>query len=226
MRRLGTRQLRSAALGALVAGLVVCAVGYTASAGAVAADGLQAATGTLNMNASLRLVSVLGAACPPGVSAYACAARTSTGPFAGLGQVAGRYTFVIDVGPPTCANGWGKAQASTRNGISLRELRRRRSRSLGAQGSTQVHQAPEPLRVLSQQRLRVPPGQRRGQALSPCRASTSMSRPRRSRERPIRRCEPRRVRSRPESSSRSLHRTTGMARCRSRVRPGPEAASD
>ena len=111
MRRLGTRQLRSAALGALVAGLVVAAVGYTASAGAVAADGSQAATGTLNMNASLRLVSVLGAACPPGVSAYACAARTSTGPFAGLGQVTGRYTFVIDVGPPTCANGWGKAQA-------------------------------------------------------------------------------------------------------------------
>jgi hypothetical protein len=62
------------------------------------------------MNASLRLVSVLGA-CPPGVVASGCAARTSRGPFAGLGEVTGTYTFLIDTGPPMCANGWGKARA-------------------------------------------------------------------------------------------------------------------
>ncbi len=88
-------------------------VGLTllAGAAAVGADAeSQRTAGTLNMNASLRLVSILGP-CPPGVSATGCAARTSRGPFAGLGQVTGTYTFLIDVGPPTCANGWGKAQA-------------------------------------------------------------------------------------------------------------------
>lgn len=111
MRPLGDRRLCWAALGALVAGLTVAAVGHTASAGTVAAaDGSQAATGTLNMSASLRLVSVLGP-CPPGVDASACSERTSTGLFSGLGQVTGRYTFRMDVGPPTCANGWGKARA-------------------------------------------------------------------------------------------------------------------
>ena len=88
-------------------------VGLTllAGAAAVGADAeSQRTAGALNMNASLRLDSNLGP-CPPGVSANGCAARTSRGPFAGLGQVTGTYTFLIDVGPPTCANGWGKAQA-------------------------------------------------------------------------------------------------------------------
>jgi hypothetical protein len=101
MRHLGERRLRWAALGALVAGLTVGTVGNTATA---------ALTGTLNMNASLRLISVLGP-CPPGVVASACSERTSAGLFAGLGQVTGRYTFRMDVGPPTYANGWGKAHA-------------------------------------------------------------------------------------------------------------------
>ena len=111
MRPLGDRRLRWVAVGALVAGLAISAVGYAASAGAEAAPtASKAATGTLNMNAKLRLVSVLGP-CPPGVVASGCAERTSTGAFAGLGQVTGRYMFLIDVGPPTCANGWGKARA-------------------------------------------------------------------------------------------------------------------
>ncbi len=87
-------------------------VGLMLLAGAVAvgADAeWQSASGTLNLNSKLRLVSVLGP-CPPGVSASGCAARTSSGPFAGLGQVTGTYTFLSDVGPP-CANGWGKARA-------------------------------------------------------------------------------------------------------------------
>ena len=111
MRPLGDKPVRWAALGGIVAALAVSAVGYTASARAVAAaDGSQATTGTLDMNATLRLVSVLGA-CPPGVSATGCAARTSTGLFAGLGEVTGTYMFLIDVGPPGCASGWGKARA-------------------------------------------------------------------------------------------------------------------
>lgn len=69
----------------------------------------QSAAGTLNMNAGLRIVSVLGP-CSPGVSATGCAARTSRGPVAGLGQVTGTYTFLANVGPP-CAIGWGKALA-------------------------------------------------------------------------------------------------------------------
>ena len=110
MKPLGDRRLRWAAIGALVAGLTVGAVGYTASVGAfAAANRPQAATGALNMNATLRLVSILGG-CPPGVTASGCAARTSTGLFAGLGQVTGTYMFLADVGPP-CANGWGKARA-------------------------------------------------------------------------------------------------------------------
>jgi hypothetical protein len=90
----------------VLAGLTIL-VGTAASASTA---GSQAATGTLNMSATLRLVSILGP-CPPGVSATGCSARTSRGPFAGLGDVTGTYTFLIDVGPPACANGWGKARA-------------------------------------------------------------------------------------------------------------------
>lgn len=90
---------------AALAGLTIL-VGAAASASIA---GSQAATGTLNLRTALNLVSTLGP-CPPGVSATACAARTSTGPFPGLGQVAGTYTFLSDVGPP-CANGFGKARA-------------------------------------------------------------------------------------------------------------------
>ena len=100
--------MRRAARGrTLLAGLTLLA-----GAAAIGADAeSQRVAGTLNMNASLRIVSKIGP-CPPGVSVSgACSARTSSGPFAGLGQVTGTYTFLLDVGPPTCANGWGKARA-------------------------------------------------------------------------------------------------------------------
>jgi hypothetical protein len=93
---------------ACVVALVITLVSGTAASASTA--GSQAATGTLNMNATLRLVSILGP-CPPGVVASACSARTSRGPFAGLGEITGTYTFLLDTGPPTCANGWGKARA-------------------------------------------------------------------------------------------------------------------
>jgi hypothetical protein len=105
--RRGRAALREwAIVSTVVAGLTIL-VGTAASASTA---GSQAATGTLSMNATLRLISILGP-CPPGVSATGCSARTSRGPFAGLGEVTGTYTFLIDVGPPTCANGWGKARA-------------------------------------------------------------------------------------------------------------------
>ena len=79
-------------------------------AAAVGANaGSQSAAGTLNMNGNLTLKSVLGD-CPSGVSASStCADRTSTGPFAGLGQVTGTYTFLLDTGP--CDIGLSRASA-------------------------------------------------------------------------------------------------------------------
>jgi len=93
----------------MLVGLMLLVLAGAAAVGANAES--QSAAGTLNLNSKLRLVSVLGP-CPPGVSAaFTCAARTSRGPFAGLGQVTGTYTFAAYVGPPSCANGWGKALA-------------------------------------------------------------------------------------------------------------------
>ena len=91
---------------AVFVGLTIL-VGMAASASTA---GSQAASGTLNLNTALRLRSVIGE-CPSGVSASTCADRTSTGPFAGLGQVTGTYTFLLDTGPPVCADGLGKARA-------------------------------------------------------------------------------------------------------------------
>ena len=55
-------------------------------------------------------VSIVGE-CPSGVSASVCSRRTSTGPSAGLGQVTGTYTFLLDQGSPSCAEGLGRAGA-------------------------------------------------------------------------------------------------------------------
>ena len=70
------------------------------------------ATGTLELRASLRLVSDLGA-CPPGVTGDACAARTGHGSVAGLGRVSETYTWSYRMGPPTCPSGVGKPLATT-----------------------------------------------------------------------------------------------------------------
>ena len=90
-----------------------------ALAGALSALGAQATTAradaaaTLNLKASLDLVSQLGD-CPPGVPATvaACAGRTGEGLVPGLGKVTESYTFLVSEGPPTCAAaGSGKALA-------------------------------------------------------------------------------------------------------------------
>jgi hypothetical protein len=70
------------------------------------------ATGTLELSASLRLVSDLGA-CPPGISADACAARTGKGFVSGLGSVTETYTWSYRMGPPACPSGVGKPLATT-----------------------------------------------------------------------------------------------------------------
>lgn len=76
----------------------------TAIAAAPATSGSEGAAGTLTLNASLRLSSLIGG-CPPPAGADECAARTIEGAFPGLGQVTGRYEFYVDLGPPTCAEG-------------------------------------------------------------------------------------------------------------------------
>jgi hypothetical protein len=70
------------------------------------------ASGTLELRASLQLISNLGA-CPPGIAADACAPRTGTGPVPGLGSVTVAYTWSYRMGPPTCPSGVGKPLATT-----------------------------------------------------------------------------------------------------------------
>jgi hypothetical protein len=67
-------------------------------------------SGTLTLNASLRLSSLIGG-CPPPAGAEECAVRTIQGPFPGLGQVTGKYEFFVDLGPPTCVDGNGRVLA-------------------------------------------------------------------------------------------------------------------
>ncbi len=81
------------------------------SAAAVTASP-QAATGTLNLNAELKLVSNLGGCSPPpGVDE--CAARTGEGRVPGLGTVTEAYAFLVNVGPPSCAAGFGRARSTS-----------------------------------------------------------------------------------------------------------------
>jgi hypothetical protein len=88
---------------AVLAPLAVCA-------GASPVGASTAATGTLEIGASLSLVSKLGG-CEPVSGADECAARTISGRFPGLGRVNGAYSFLVDLGQPSCANEVGKALA-------------------------------------------------------------------------------------------------------------------
>jgi HYR domain len=87
---------------------VTLLAGLTAAIAVVASA--TAATGTLDMNASLSLVSQLGG-CQPAGGATDCAGRTVGGPFPGLGSVTSSYAFQMDLGSGACANGLGKALA-------------------------------------------------------------------------------------------------------------------
>ena len=96
-------------------GLLAILIATAVAAGAGIASGQSAtlsATGTLELRASLGLVSDLGV-CPPGVNADACAPRTGRGSVSGLGRVSETYTWSYRMGPPTCPLGVGKPLATT-----------------------------------------------------------------------------------------------------------------
>ena len=94
-----------------LAGLPVLAF-VAAGASLASEQSAASATGTLELRASLRLISNLGA-CPPQIAADACAPRTGAGPVPGLGSVTETYTWSYRMGPPTCPAGLGKPLATT-----------------------------------------------------------------------------------------------------------------
>ena len=107
---------RRGAVTALIAamGLVLLAPLVATAAHAQGPDvsATYSATGTLELRASLGLVSDLGE-CPPGVDGDACAARTGQGSRPGLGSVSETYIWSYRMGPPTCPSGVGKPLATT-----------------------------------------------------------------------------------------------------------------
>ena len=92
-------------------GVVAVAAGLASAAGIAASPvaGQTVAAGTLEMKASLALVSQLG--CAPVGIATDCASRTVGGAFPGLGSVTGSYGFQMDLGSGSCPSGLGKALA-------------------------------------------------------------------------------------------------------------------
>lgn len=88
--------------------LVIGAV--TFAGGSAVAMARSQAVGALDLRGVVRLSSSLGA-CPAGAAGNTCGARTIVGPLPGLGQVQASYTWIADIGPPTCAEGLGKALA-------------------------------------------------------------------------------------------------------------------
>ena len=98
--------MRGKRAGVLVVGLALATGGAHVEAGTSAPE---AATGTLNMRAVLGLRSML-VLCPPGVVGATCAERTARGVVPGLGSVAVNYTFLTDIGPPSCTPITGKAR--------------------------------------------------------------------------------------------------------------------
>ena len=79
-----------------------------------AASSTPFAAGTLNLRATLRVVSA-GVECPPGapLDATGCRARTGKGLVSGLGSVSETYTWSFRMGPPTCPSDVGKPLATT-----------------------------------------------------------------------------------------------------------------
>jgi hypothetical protein len=96
-------------LGAAVAALATVAAANAMTAPAQTGRATSSAA-TLELRAVVRLSSSL-TACPPGVSAGACASRSGKGLAPGLGRITEAYTWLADLGPPSCASGSGRALA-------------------------------------------------------------------------------------------------------------------
>jgi hypothetical protein len=91
--------------------LLVVALSAAVGGSAAPSHGsLDAAAGTLSLNATLQSESKLGA-CPAGVTVPLCAIRTGTGPVPGVGAVTETYTWLGDLGPPACETDFGRALA-------------------------------------------------------------------------------------------------------------------
>jgi HYR domain-containing protein len=86
-------------------GAAVCLLSATSS--------MSSASGTLNLQEALRLVSDL-VPCPPDgpPNATECRARTGEGALRGLGAVSATYTWAFRMGPPTCPPDLGKPLAT------------------------------------------------------------------------------------------------------------------
>lgn len=66
----------------------------------------QTAASELTLNASLRIASQIGGACPPNSpDALLCPGRTGQGAAPGLGAVAETYSFLVYQGAPRCSEG-------------------------------------------------------------------------------------------------------------------------
>jgi HYR domain len=71
----------------------------------------SSATARLDLRGELRLVSRLTTCPAPAESTDTCASRTGQGVVSGLGRVTEAYTWRIDLGPPSCADGFAKTLA-------------------------------------------------------------------------------------------------------------------
>lgn len=109
MKRLAVKRRLQAPSPGLVISLIALFVALAGIAASPVA-GVTVATGTLDMNTSLSLVSLPGGCAPVG-TATDCAARTIDGPFPGLGRVTGSYGFQSDLGTASCSSGLGRALA-------------------------------------------------------------------------------------------------------------------
>jgi hypothetical protein len=89
---------------------VIAGLAGAAGVGVSPVWGSTVATGVLQMNASLPLVSQLEN-CQPTGGATDCAGRTDGGAFPGLGDVTSSYVFEMDLSSGACPSGQGKALA-------------------------------------------------------------------------------------------------------------------
>jgi hypothetical protein len=82
----------------------------TAGATADARISADVSAGALNLGTVLKAASRLGA-CPPEVTNSTCASRTGEGLVPGIGSVTEAYTWISDIGPPSCAEAFGITRA-------------------------------------------------------------------------------------------------------------------